>query len=75
MAGRLALSEVEITPEMIDAGVDRLLDYSINFDDPSEVVRQVLASCLSVASVNAVRSSILADRREMARPPSGAKSG
>ena len=51
MAGRPALSEVEITPEMIDAGVDRLLDYSINFDDPSEVVRQVLASCLSAASV------------------------
>ena len=36
--------EIKITPEMIEAGVDRLLEYSINFDDPSGVVRQVLTS-------------------------------
>ena len=42
--------EIKITPEMIEAGVDRLLEYSINFDDPSGVVRQVLTSCLSVSS-------------------------
>ncbi len=50
--------EIEITPEMIEAGVDQLLDYSIKFDDPSEVVRQVLASCLSVASVHVSQRNI-----------------
>lgn len=53
MADRPALKtgqEIEVTPEMIEAGVDRLLDYSINFDDPAEVIRQVLIACLSVPS-------------------------
>ena len=49
---------VEITPEMIEAGVDRLLEYSVNFDDPSEVVRRVLASCLSASSVHVVQRNI-----------------
>lgn len=48
--------EFEITPEMIEAGVDRLLEYSIDFDNPSEVIRQVLVSCLSVSSVYVVQS-------------------
>ena len=50
--------EIEVTPEMIEAGVDQLLAYSINFDDPSEVVRRVLASCLSAASVHVVQRNI-----------------
>ena len=49
--------DVEITPEMIEAGVDRLLEYSVNFDDPSEVVRRVLASCLSAPSAHAVQKN------------------
>ncbi len=53
MADRPVLDsqEIEITSGMIEAGVDQLLEHSINFDDPAEVVRQVLFACLSVPSV------------------------
>lgn len=43
--------EIEVTPGMIEAGVDQLLEYSVNFDDPAEVVKRVLIACLSAPSV------------------------
>ncbi len=43
--------DVEFPPEMIEAGVDQLLEHSVNFDDPAEVVRRVLIACLSAPSV------------------------
>ena len=49
--------EIEITPRMIEVGVDQLLEYSISFDDPSEVVRRVLIACLSATSVRVVQNS------------------
>ena len=47
--GEHQVRAMKITPETIEAGVDQLLAYNINFDDPSEVVQRVLKACLSVA--------------------------
>ena len=34
--------EIEITPEMIDAGVDRLLEFNIENSDAYRAVREIL---------------------------------
>jgi len=72
MVDRSVLTEIEITPEMIEAGVGRLLEYTINLDDPSEVVRSVLASALSASSVRVVQKNTSADLRGMEIPLDGA---
>ena len=65
---------IEITPEMIEAGVDRLLDYTVNVDSPSAVVRSVLIASLSVGGVHAARRKTSDFRRGMGHRPNGAKS-
>ena len=45
--------EFEITPAMIEAGVDEIVDFNLSRDDPAEVVRRVLVSCLSAGEAHA----------------------
>lgn len=39
----------KITPEMISAGVDEIVDFNLSRDDPGEVVRRVLVAGMSAA--------------------------
>ncbi len=75
MPDRQALLEIEITPEMIEAGVDDLLEFTIYLDDPSEVVRRVLRSALSAYGAHEARNNNWKLPLEMDRPPNGAISG
>ena len=41
--------EIEITPEMIEAAVDRLLEFNIENSDPYRAVREIVTLVLSAS--------------------------
>ena len=41
--------EIEVTPEMVDAAVDRLLEFNIENSDPCRAVREIVTLALSAA--------------------------
>ena len=42
LESRPAGAEIEVTPEMIEAGVNLLLDFNVETCDPYRVVREIL---------------------------------
>lgn len=56
---------------IIAAGTDKLLEYGINFDDPSAVVQSVLIACLSAHLAHGFQNKMSADLLEIPdQPPS-----
>jgi hypothetical protein len=43
------IPEIEVTPDMVEAGVDILIYRDINMDDPARIVREVIKASLEAA--------------------------
>lgn len=50
MADRPALKEIEITPEMIEAGVPHLFEYDTDFDNERGVVATIFRAMAGARS-------------------------
>lgn len=55
-----------ITKEMVQAGVDKLLEFTIELDNPANVIREVLIASLEACPVLGGPKKRKADREERA---------
>jgi hypothetical protein len=51
----LPVTEIEITPEMIEAGVDALLGFEPDYQDTDAIIRSVLEAALQSQSASVWR--------------------